>query len=1641
MKKYGILLGTLLLFVFNLQAQPFDYGNQWYKANSTQSFIELAVWEDGVYRVYPGDFQQAGFDLSAVNPDFLQLYYRGKEIPLYVEKAGGTFSYLEFYGKRNDGGVDSIMYRDPISGKHNNDLQPNRDNSIYSDTAVYFLTWGTVPSGNRYFSNLDPTYNLYTPVPHFQYETKRGYHPDEPGVSYVVGGGGQYDSFYSLNCDYVTGEGYVGPSFGIGGTRVIPMETPASAGIGDSVRVQFRVFGRSKTQHRLKVKLNNNDSYPVIDTTIQNSQVYIKTYARNYLPATSLGATTDLTFEALQGNTDNNQLCWASISYRRLPDMNGDSTIVIQDWSSNTKSYFRLNNVIGDDTIYVYDPVHRFRSIGLINNSNIADVIVQGFGNPSDLIVVSDRAIKKPKISGTSLNSLFNRGGEYVIITHRTLAASAAAFANYRDTATVNPVASTAVVYVDEIYDEYGYGTITPWAIKRFCKDAIDNWNVKPKYFMLWGKGRYRTRGIAPDVALVPTYGFPATDYEFVTHFDQQGIDLEPEAAIGRINLFNNDEGMTYLDKVNDYEHTDWDTWMKEGVFLGGGDSPGEQNAISSAFDFMIEAFEATPFGGLTHYFQKRSGDIVVDPTNATYHDEISQGVRMIHFFGHSTSNILDVSLRQPFEYNNFGKYPFMIAMGCYGGDFTVPEHSFGENWVLQPQRGSIGYLGNSSAGYLNPLRDYGRNLYRFLYDQRLGKPIGQIIQEQVFSYTDSLSGIQFRNHARQMNLQGDPAIILYHEPLPDLSISQSSIFFNPENFTAQDDSFRINVIVTNQGLTVEDSIRIEIRQRLPDNRLIIHPSIKRPITVFRDTLSLVINNVFGNGLAGPNQFEIFVDADEVVTEYNENNNRLNLDVVVPGNIPAILFPREYAIIPNNQVSLQASAFFMTQADDVGFIFEIDTSATFSSPLMVNSGVITGNATFVSWDVPFNLMDSTVYFWRVRLAQADQVVWGNSSFKYIANRTGWAQAKFEQFLKDPLDQINLQPLQRKWQYNSFGQEFEFATRINGSFAYFINNNQIVDLATNGFSGDGVAFLIIDQKSLSIEVITHFYGAIGVTNAPGGLYKVRDAILSAEDGDYVMVASHNNPHVPQWPDEIFEALKLIGVSDNMRLLNEGDAFILFGQKGQSGGATEIFNPTVGDKLVLNRFLFSFYSEGKVSSTRIGPAMAWDQVFWGWETLDETIEEDIKVNVYGVRQDATEVLLQTDLSAGTHGLNTIDADLYPFLRLEAATVDTVFRTAPQLDNWHVVYSPAPDGVVDLQTDFEFRSDTLFQGQDVYLRMAAKNISDVNMDSVLVYTYIEREDRTQLPLDTFRIAPLIAGGASVPIEVTYNTLEENLEGSVKLIVELNPDNDQTEQYLFNNIYSQPFYVLVDRFNPLMDVTFDGKHIIDGDIVSPDPEILVEVNDENPLIALDDTTSFELYFKRGTLNTGSTPRIFLDDPRVVWVPATLPQNKAQLFFYPGRGVDGFLEDDEYVLKVQGRDKQGNTAGSGNNTYEITFRVENESSITRILNYPNPFSTSTRFVYTLAGAQVPEVFQIHIYTISGKLVKVIDLAAEGDVAIGQNITNYAWDGTDEYGDKLANGVYLYKTIIQMPGEQVKNREVGIDKFFNNDWGKMYIMR
>jgi hypothetical protein len=344
------------------------------------------------------------------------------------------------------------------------------------------------------------------------------------------------------------------------------------------------------------------------------------------------------------------------------------------------------------------------------------------------------------------------------------------------------------------------------------------------------------------------------------------------------------------------------------------------------------------------------------------------------------------------------------------------------------------------------------------------------------------------------------------------------------------------------------------------------------------------------------------------------------------------------------------------------------------------------------------------------------------------------------------------------------------------------------------------------------------------------------------------------------------------------------------------------------------------------------------------------------------------------------------------------------------------------------------------------AIENLTDIPMDSMLVRYRIIGAGGISRPLADKRYRPL-PGNDTLHADIVFDPA--NFPGQNYFYVEANPDRDQPEEYHPNNLGYLPFNIAVDEYNPLLDVTFDGVHILNGDIVSAKPFVKIRLKDENKYLALNDSALLRVSLR--IPNQGTPVDVPFDGTVCRFIPATSDgANEAYVEYRPE-----LLEDGVYQLSVTGADRSGNGAGANGGTgsrasYKIEFEVDNTPSITRVLNYPNPFSTATAFVFTMTGSQIPSQLKIQILSVTGKVVREITKDELGPLRIGRNITDYKWDGRDQFGQLLGNGVYLYRVVSSINGQDLelrgdskisKERGAGVDKYFKNGYGKMYIMR
>jgi hypothetical protein len=457
-----------------------------------------------------------------------------------------------------------------------------------------------------------------------------------------------------------------------------------------------------------------------------------------------------------------------------------------------------------------------------------------------------------------------------------------------------------------------------------------------------------------------------------------------------------------------------------------------------------------------------------------------------------------------------------------------------------------------------------------------------------------------------------------------------------------------------------------------------------------------------------------------------------------------------------------------------------------------------------------------------------------------------------------------------------------------------------------------------------------------------------------------------------------------------------------------------------------------ANGSMASPWLGPAQSWKRLRWQGSSL-ESVPDRVSMEVFGLDRFGIESRLATLTQSQDTSLEFLQPGRYPYLKLVMNTTDSSAFTPHQLSQWRVVADMLPEGAIAPNLG-QRPKDTLAIGETLSIAVPFRNISDKAFDSLRVTLKVTDRNNVVHTLPMPRLRPLPPGDTVV---VRYPIDTRAFEGRNSLYLNVNPDNDQPELHLYNNFLFHSFQVEADRQSPVLDVTFDGRRILNRDIVSSRPQILIRLKDENRFLALNDTSLLKVRVRHPD---GTLRRYRFDGDTMRFTPGTVGSNgdnTAQIDFNPALSKDG-----EYELIVNGRDPSGNAAGEID--YKVLFSVVNKPMISDLMNYPNPFTTSTAFVFTLTGSRVPTHMRIQILTVTGRVVREITAEELGPLRIGRNVTDFKWDGTDQFGQKLANGVYLYRVIVSQDGKALeKFRQDGVDtdRYFNGGYGKMYLMR
>lgn len=1670
---------------------PQSSNEYWYDPN--KDYFKIYLKEKGVYRITYENLVNAGVPLGSVTPvDKLEIFNLGEPVPIDIVDANGdqffnSGDYFQFIG-----------YGAPPS--------PNAYLNIYNESNVYWFSYQSDSTGNAYKDiNGFPTIFNKT-----FYSTPHTIHVEEDLIFERLG------ETTNSNVDYW----FWGKASAQGGQSLSSFEDVFNVfpnRTQDSNWVNLRVamhgmtnFNYCNPDHRAYIEITNQPIGTAIwdgqSPFIFNKDFYISEDSINIFPT---GNRLNVSvYGDICPTTDDDEIRinWYEFEYwRRLrADVNYlnftcHDNDIIKFWTTqwlrdNMKIYIPERSKMITNPLITNDPSKS------VIFSDTANVGTEYFCVADDYFVTVDSIIRD---QSSTLRELTN-GVDYIIITHPDFQNIANSLMNFRlnnfpDESIPNPRVLIADVY--QIYDEFSYGLMDPFALQYFVKYAFENWqSPAPSYVVLLGDMSFDYRRILSSsrpnfIPSIPyftsLYGQAASDNMIVA---VSGGDVVPDLAIGRLSIETVEEGNVLLNKLINYPDDPSKPWKQNIMLVASGLSEQDEQQ----FGFNDASLE------LYHDYVKPKGyhgTMIFnfpEPENEQYRgggpeirEGINEGAVLVNYYGHGGGSQWDLIFTNDDIYllENNGRLPLILSVTCYTAHFDNQD-SFGERFNKVEGRGSIGFFGSTGLTYWGVGKALNREIFKDIFINK------NLVTGKIFLNAKSRipGGGIFASQIALQTYLGDPAMTLALPTLPDFEVSGSDISLTPSN-PILGDTIEVSVNIKNWGrVFLMDSVVVELNASSSDTSYQIGLT-KRPN--FGEKDSVVFTWAPDKG--GLYTLSVKVNEIDMIEEEDHSDNiASNLFLIFNLSEPNIYTPIDgFSSVPGT-VEFKFSEIGHYVNRDLTYYIEIDTTLPFNSDPFIVSEPLTSNGPILSWRSP-NLPAGT-YFWRARIFDGTQYGnWGPMRSFSIMNeaKDGFyfhdrALKVFDTrnvFYSDSAKSLrlntellaarpsNITLLNHIVPNPSLQDSLKLtAMTTDGTYIYFGNIEWFERVV---FGGDGLSRIYRVGTGSNGTVEGQFYGAfsnfydkisntlvyhsdgyvyiptenayqltrISVTTAaidtvaiPPGLLRWENStitdgpVLLTSDGQYfynltlrdsignriykLRILDPANGFALAKPDMILSGTSYEGFSgffvhgDYIYVVESLDANFMRRIRLSDGVfeeewiAVQPFQSYFAwywdwqnDKVYASVYRrtgftpkfskFAGYhidASGNIATNSVGPVAWWNELEYDLNNPSPTGEYSadlLGLNTVTRIWDTLQVNIPSTLS-----LSNIKADDYTYLKVAFELSDSSFETIEpmELKSVNFNYQPLADIYFD-RDDLYFTPDSLLQGFPITMKFKSRNIGDLPADSLNLNFYFNGLD--SLIYQTILSVP----ADSVSDEISYVMETDGMlfENEIKVLGEQN----NRELFYFNNLIDKTFYVARDSLRPLFSVTFDGQEIIDGDIVSSEPEVIITLEDNSPLPL--DTSYFTIVHNNIPMHF-SSPDIEYD-----YVP--YPNSKATIYWTPT------LDDGRHTLEILAKDASGNFFDS--TSFRSTFNVFTDNNLTDVYNYPNPFASETHFTFQLRGSDTPEEFLIRVYTIAGRLIR--DISIPSSELQRKGFYKIPWNGRDQDGDEIGNGVYFYKVIAKFP--------------------------
>lgn len=1220
-------------------------------------------------------------------------------------------------------------------------------------------------------------------------------------------------------------------------------------------------------------------------------------------------------------------------------------------------------------------------------------------------------SFQTPRIRYHAADSLLAtaNAADLIIITHPLFRAESEELAEHRRR---HDSLRVRVVDVETVYDEFNHGIKSPLAIRQFIHYADTNWRrPAPMFVLLFGDASLDPQqrvATSRSVDYIPSNGLPPTDYLYTVA--PNDTTMRWRQFIGRLPASVPADARAMVDKLIAYDAAPPAAWNKHAIFLAGGTAPDELDRHRRDDQKLADNYILSyTFQGDTTLIFRTSPDLSFgdDRDGPWAHAAMNKGALWASFSGHGASKVYDLDFGYPYQVDNAGRNFILSTYSCLTGAFADPDGpARNEQWLIYPVTGAVAATGGTSYSYSNLDVAYKERLYESI-TINLKRVLGDVFTsakfdgifagyEQVWKF--SIPGQQARNTLVMYNLLGDPSMKIAVRNSVELGFSDLSVARPSGGVPLPGDTVAlVRARIWNYGkvlLSTDSSVLL--RCTITDRN---HNELSDTVRVealgrFRDIVFTMPLN------REPGEYTLRLEADPARAFTDETyraDNDTAIQLRVRGNQPLPIEPLRYGrVVSYDDIMIR----LLNPPSGPGAEIIVDTSSAFNPASSFSNsdiGTTSNDELTTTWrfSVPAALRSARTYWYRAVATSGDTSV---------AN------------LFPLIESFTIDPGAGEYMVRGTGQMSETTIRelVNGPDGVGPGQRQVpievMSIGEADFQGKKIKAVIGREDYFTIafdglnvlifpadDDVPIARGAFAFYRQSQGSFHDIDEFLemidSVKPGQRVVLAASGPSFY--WPDSaaaIKARMRSVGASDMVdSLVDRVDSYVLIGGKGipknliVEGRNNASLSPGSRSPypVVLRSTLTVIPKAGDIATTTVGPATAWHRVAADGVGLDR-----ISGSLFGVRRDGSRDSLFTVVGLATpiELSGRVDVAIYPRLEFRASfPADTTIR----LRSIAIDFVPSPELAI-VPSTLRFSADSVLQGDPVDLRGTVVNLSRRTAADPVDLRLRLLGGVEPKNIDSVRLA------AIPPLDSlrhTFHLSTGSLQQVASFELEVNREDRPSEPYRQNNTMKTPLRIGKDGATPRVTIYADGQQLMPGDYVAPGAAFEVRIYDNSKLPLDSSMTIKRVIFDNDILEAGSKGTRFAEVDQ--------GEHRASFYYQPLEK----LPNGSHEIKVFVVDASGNP----DTTDFMEFFVDQDLRLRNIVNWPNPFDKATTFTFMLSGSQQPVSGDISIFTLSGRKIKTITLGG-GELLLGFN--HIDWDGRDDDGDRIANGVYFYRVRV-----------------------------